>query len=436
MGFLASAVIVIAMGIISFCLGAVAFLFFGFGIESSAISALAGFAVLIVLQFTTWRREDKKIASRTFEDLSRTSERLARDVAMIANRLSVIETAGAVTAAQEVATLRHDLQTTRKQLGELAQAFSEHREEIASLAAAVEASAPAEPDVVPTEVKNMEASPMPAPPQIMRRGRFASMSEEEFLAMAVAAMEEGRIELLLQPIVTLPQRKVRWYEVIYHLKNEHGEVILPNDFLPAMEAAGLSGRLDSRILFRVVHLLRRLQARNREAGVIVNFSPATFSDGDRFREIVDFLAANSALSAFIVVEMPQAAYAEFGALEFESLAAIRRLGFRFSLDQVRNLRLNTRDLADRGFRLLKAPAELLLGRMEALPTDIHPADLSGLLNRYGIDLVADKIETEATVLDLLDLDLRFGQGHLFSPPRPVRTDILSEQSFMAERAAS
>ncbi|MFZ3311426.1 MAG: EAL domain-containing protein, partial [Xanthobacteraceae bacterium] len=34
------------------------------------------------------------------------------------------------------------------------------------------------------------------------------------------------------------------------------------------------------------------------------------------------------------------------------------------------------------------------------------------------------IETEATVVDLLDYDVRFGQGFLFSPPRPVRAEAL------------
>ena len=55
---------------------------------------------------------------------------------------------------------------------------------------------------------------------------------------------------------------------------------------------------------------------------------------------------------------------------------------------------------------------------------MHPADLVDLLGRYGIDLVAEKIETEATVVDLLDFDLGFGQGNLFALPRPVRTEVL------------
>ncbi len=65
----------------------------------------------------------------------------------------------------------------------------------------------------------------------------------------------------------------------------------------------------------------------------------------------------------------------------------------------------------------------MLGRAEA-GSDIHAADLANLLHRHGISLIADKIETENQVIELLDYDLKYGQGFLFSPPRPVRAEAL------------
>jgi cyclic-di-GMP phosphodiesterase TipF (flagellum assembly factor) len=70
------------------------------------------------------------------------------------------------------------------------------------------------------------------------------------------------------------------------------------------------------------------------------------------------------------------------------------------------------------------PAKLLLTRNAGGHSDIHAADLADLLARNGIDLVAEKIESENMVVDLLDYDVRFGQGFLFSPPRPVRAEAL------------
>jgi hypothetical protein len=132
-----------------------------------------------------------------------------------------------------------------------------------------------------------------------------------------------------------------------------------------------------------------------------------------------------------------------------SVGAVLYLGFRFDLQtaglaalvgmvlfQTVNNRLRDRsefgdqmaDLsratADHAFRCLKVPAALLLNPSTSAQSEIHPADLADLLARSGIDLIAERIENESMVLDLLDYDVRFGQGFLFSPPRPVRAEAL------------
>ena len=43
--------------------------------------------------------------------------------------------------------------------------------------------------------------------------------------------------------------------------------------------------------------------------------------------------------------------------------------------------------------------------------------LKRALERHGIDLIVEKIETEATLLDLLDYQIDFGQGYLFGEPQ-------------------
>ena len=107
-----------------------------------------------------------------------------------------------------------------------------------------------------------------------------------------------------------------------------------------------------------------------------------------------------------------------GPIEQECLASLADLGFRFSLDQMTDLRIEPRELGERGFRFVKVPARLLLSRVAAPQGDIHPADFSDLLGRFGIDLIAERIESEGMVVDLLDYDVRFGQGTLFSAAAP------------------
>ena len=123
-----------------------------------------------------------------------------------------------------------------------------------------------------------------------------------------------------------------------------------------------------------------------------------------------------------MLEFKQATFRNLGPTETEHLAALSQRGYRFSIDHVSDLRIEPRELADRGVRFIKVPAALLLDPRQSSTSDIHPSDLSDLLGRFGIDLIAEKIEGERAVVDLLDFDVRFGQGFLFAPPRPLRPE--------------
>ena len=82
----------------------------------------------------------------------------------------------------------------------------------------------------------------------------------------------NRIDLYLQPIVTLPQRKVRYYEAMSRLRTEEGESCWPADFLAHAEAAGLMPKIDNLVVFRCVQVVRRLLLKNRDIGLFCNMS--------------------------------------------------------------------------------------------------------------------------------------------------------------------
>ena len=124
-----------------------------------------------------------------------------------------------------------------------------------------------------------------------------------------------------------------------------------------------------------------------------------------------------AMAAFTVLVLYYLAATR--AREQEALSTLASFGFRFCLDRVTDLRLDPLELAERSCAYVKAPAALLLDHRGAG----RPADLASELARVGVKMIAEKVEAEATVMDLLDLDVRYAQGGLFSPPRPVRSEV-------------
>src|SRR5262249_22111019 len=142
--------------------------------------------------------------------------------------------------------------------------------------------------------------------------------------------EANRIDLYLQPIVTLPQRKVRYYEAMTRLRTDKGEVLPAATFIPIAEAGGLMPKIDNLVVFRCVQVVRRLQLKNREVGLFCNLSAATLNDMAVFGHLLEFLEANRAIASSLVLEFTQSALRNAGPIENEGLAALAERGFRFS----------------------------------------------------------------------------------------------------------
>jgi cyclic-di-GMP phosphodiesterase TipF (flagellum assembly factor) len=425
--------IAICMVLVAASLGLVLNSLAGIGGVQSAIVALATLTFLVLYNAVSMRLRDRTDVSGQIGDLSRGTADLARQIAEFGRRLAAVE--GKVISGHS--TSKDRVQTALDEIGELgvlvkqlAVSVAAHEDLLSNAAPQPAAEAPA-PESAPAAFKQPAVPAWLAPvqppveqpaPQAAAVAAPPTRGDAQLLAAVKGAVEANRIDIYLQPIVTLPQRKVRFYEAVTRLRDNKEQILTAEEFVGVAENAGLISRIDHAVMLRCMQVLRRLLVRNKDVGVFCNVSAATLSHTETFVQCLDFLEANRALAASFILEFKQSAFRNMGPLEMEHLAALAQRGFRFSLDHVQDLRFEPRDLADRGVRYIKVPASLLLDEHEPTSADIHPADLSDLLGRFGIDLIAERIEGERAVVDLLDYDVRFGQGFLFAAPRPLRPE--------------
>lgn len=247
------------------------------------------------------------------------------------------------------------------------------------------------------------------------------------------ALAANRVDLYLQPIVTLPQRRVAFYEGYTRLRDTTGRVIAPATFIQAAEQAGIMTEVDNLLLFRCVQIVRRLTGQDRKVGIFCNVSLNSLSDEDFFPEFLDFVRQNKDLAGSLIFEISQRAFEERDAVAARNMARMADFGFRFSVDQVQHVDLDLEEMERAGVRFVKIGGQRLLSAINEYepiagyePGAISHEDMAGLFARHGIDLIVDKIESEATVVEVLELDVAYGEGHLFGEPRPVRDDVLEE----------
>ena len=247
------------------------------------------------------------------------------------------------------------------------------------------------------------------------------------------ALSANRVDLYIQPVVTLPQRRVAFYEGYTRLRDATGRVLAPASFIAAAEEAGVMTEVDNLLLFRCVQIVRRLTGQDRKVGIFCNISLNSLSDEDFFPEFLDFVRQHRDLSGSLIFEISQRAFEERDAIAARNMARMADFGFRFSVDQVNHVDLDLADMERAGVRFVKIGGRRLLDAVANYETiagyeagAIAQEDLAGLFARHGIELIVDKIETESTVVEVLELDVAYGQGHLFGEPRPVRDDVLED----------
>lgn len=245
---------------------------------------------------------------------------------------------------------------------------------------------------------------------------IAPRDESEVYEIIHNALQDNRVDLYLQPIVTLPSRKTIHYECYSRVRDENGRVVFPQDYLPIAEESGLTGTLDNLLLFRCMQVARRLGPRRPNVRFFCNISSASLHDEEFFPQFIDFMLSNYKLADRMVFEFGQKDVQAMGEKVERSLLRLGENGYRFSMDHVADLSVDIPRLAQHFFKYIKVDADVLMDGQGAILT----GDLKEAMSRFDIELIAAKIENEPSVLNVLDNNIDYGQGYLFGEPKPSR----------------
>jgi cyclic-di-GMP phosphodiesterase, flagellum assembly factor TipF len=240
------------------------------------------------------------------------------------------------------------------------------------------------------------------------------------------AIEANRIDLYLQPIVTLPDRKLRYYDASTRIRTGADDFRAASDYLPLAEREHLMPRIDNVMLVKCVQLLRRAGADSRLKGVFCNLSSQSLRDRDFFPELVEFMEENSALSDSLTFQVSQRTVLDLGTDELAGLKRLGTLGFVFSLDHVADLDVDFAALRDHFFRYVKIEAKTLLHDLEAAGGSVPAADMTSFLDRFDLKLIVERVDDEASLSRLMALGVDLAEGDLFGGPRAVTPEMFRE----------
>ena len=242
---------------------------------------------------------------------------------------------------------------------------------------------------------------------------------QPLIEAVLSALKDNRIDLYLQPVVQLPQRRLAFHECLTRLRDGENHLIAPGQYLPVAEQAGLTATIDNLSLFRCVQALKRRRNDDSSFGFFCNLSMATLEDESFFEQFLEFLVANRDLASRLVFELEADRLLQATPKVREHLDSLKRIGFRLSVDNIDRADIDLLALVDAGAVFAKVDVDVLkqLGRADRpLPLLVEK------MRARGMVLIAAKVESEDQVLDLVEDDLTLAQGYLFGEPRPMRSD--------------
>ncbi len=237
--------------------------------------------------------------------------------------------------------------------------------------------------------------------------------------VAMQAMQKQEMAVYYQPKIDAVTNRMRSAEALIRWVKGDGSVILPDQFLPAMEQTGAIAMLDWYVVKKVCAFLERLKESNIEPiPVSVNFSRWHLREEDMPRhlaEIVDFHHLDHSL---IVVEITESAMIQEEELMQKNVTQLHEMGFEFSIDDFGSGLSSLSLVADTFPDEIKIDRSLLKKNCENERERVILESIFLFANRLNIRTVAEGVETKEQIGFLRTCNCNLIQGFYFARPMP------------------
>lgn len=230
------------------------------------------------------------------------------------------------------------------------------------------------------------------------------------------AIENGDLQLFLQPIVDLRTGKIVKCEALSRWTTSDGNQISPDVFIPLAEKSDLIFPFGDWLINEACHAVNILKAANLDIRLAINISGRQVSNLALLDQIKTALYEHQVAANHLSIELTESVFIESLDAVSILLNELRAMGVTISIDDFGT-----------GFSSLvylkKLPIdELKIDRSFVSELEKNTDDqaivqaILGLAKNLSINIIAEGIETQQQQLFLQDNQCTYGQGYLYQRP--------------------
>ncbi|WP_245819869.1 putative bifunctional diguanylate cyclase/phosphodiesterase [Rhodococcoides yunnanense] len=237
-----------------------------------------------------------------------------------------------------------------------------------------------------------------------------------------SAIESDALVLHFQPELDLTTGRITAFEALVRWQHPIRGLLPPSAFIPVAEATNLAGEMGAWVLDRACRTLAEWQAAipGLDLSMRVNVSPAQLVAPDFVRNVGAVLTRYRIAAASLCLEITEVAVVKDLERTRRTLLGLRRAGVHVAIDDFGT-----------GYSSLSHLKELPVDALKidrAFVTNLGTADhddlaiiesIVGLATSFGLDVIAEGVETREAVDILLARGCTRAQGYLISRPVPA-----------------
>jgi EAL domain-containing protein (putative c-di-GMP-specific phosphodiesterase class I) len=240
----------------------------------------------------------------------------------------------------------------------------------------------------------------------------------QLVAEIKGALQTDSIVCHFQPLATVPDAVVRGMEALVRWEHPERGLMLPDDFLPLVEHAGLMPALTSRVLDLALAQCRRWRDGGRDLTVGVNLSPRSLRDDDLPVRVAARLEHFGVPASSLELEITESSLLDDPEQSEAVLNQLSGLGVRIVLDDFGTGYSSLAYLAQLPVDKIKIDRTFVAGMAFGTVNKKIVKAVIDLGHRLGVGVVAEGVESMAVWEHLGTLGCGLAQGLYLSPPLP------------------
>jgi diguanylate cyclase (GGDEF)-like protein len=228
----------------------------------------------------------------------------------------------------------------------------------------------------------------------------------------VAAVQDDRMHIALQPIVRTSNRQAAFYECLLRMEKPDGTIVSAGEFIAVAERLGLGRMIDRRALELSVKLLKE----NPSLNLAVNVSSLSTTDHEWLVTLHSLTGGRKELIQRLAVEITETAAIEDLDQTMSFVDALKELGCSVAIDDFGAGYTSFRNLKFLAVDMVKIDGSFVKNMTRDRVDRVFIETLVNLARTFNIETVAEWVGDEETARALTEMGVTYLQGFHFGEP--------------------